>query len=169
MICASTHMVWLWAVTRTVNLLLPILPLCNMTLKENQLTVSGIIQGMGSATERKRYYVTLSLIGCAHTQKENQPTVALSSWQLYPMCTKMLFLTQWKYSVAQLQQGYFLQINYNRHLLVYEWGQEMGCLLWAEYSYLWKVSTVCAFHLALIGAGASLETMLSNIDHRTMT
>ena len=51
-----------------------------MTLKQNQLTVSGIIQGMGSANERKRYMVTLSFIGCAHTQKENQLTVALSSW-----------------------------------------------------------------------------------------
>ena len=28
----------------------------------------GIIMGMGAANERRRYYVTLSLIGRAHTQ-----------------------------------------------------------------------------------------------------
>ena len=40
---------------------------------------SGIILGMGSANERRRYYVTPSLIGRAHTQ--NDPSMLPANLQ----------------------------------------------------------------------------------------
>ena len=85
---------------------------------------SGIILGMGSNNERRRYYITSPLIGWAHTQNDPCHYAVYPQNYAYGLCFDMFCCGYITTDFNHILQGYFAieaTIWWNRHKMAIIW------------------------------------------------